>query len=96
MSSYFLNSRCLIISLCLLLTVPGVVGATELLGSPVTGHLEDAMCNAETVKDVNHLVLNRDLEALTSQTYFRLFQVDMENKCTYFDKEDDTNANLDQ
>eukprot|EP00740_Mantoniella_antarctica_P008721 CAMPEP_0181370030 /NCGR_PEP_ID=MMETSP1106-20121128/13157_1 /TAXON_ID=81844 /ORGANISM="Mantoniella antarctica, Strain SL-175" /LENGTH=134 /DNA_ID=CAMNT_0023486693 /DNA_START=246 /DNA_END=646 /DNA_ORIENTATION=+ len=50
------------------------------------GEVGDARCNVEEVELANEQQLSQILRELTDTTYFRLFQVDLNRKCKFWNK----------
>ena len=51
------------------------------------GSLEDTKCNVEVVQEANAAQLSSIFGALLNSTFFRLFRVDVEQRCEFFQKE---------
>eukprot|EP00398_MALV-I-01_sp_L67-1_P000866 gene866-51_t len=51
------------------------------------GSLEDTKCNVEVVQEANAAPLSSIFGALLNSTFFRLFRVDVEQRCEFFQKE---------
>ena len=58
-----------------------------MFGDLPSGPLEDASCNIETVEEANHEQLNKLLQEIVNTTYFRLFKVDLNAKCLFWEKD---------
>ena len=54
----------------------------------VAGEVGDATCNVEDVQSANEHQLHEILAELTNTTYFRLFQVDLNRPCKFWNKPD--------
>ena len=54
---------------------------------PPTGEVGDAKCNVEEVEAANERQLHGLLSELTNTTYFRLFQVDLNRKCKFWNRD---------
>ena len=52
----------------------------------VAGEVGDATCNVEDVQSANEHQLHEILAELTNTTYFRLFQVDLNRPCKFWNK----------
>ena len=51
------------------------------------GSLEDTKCNVEVVQEANAVQLASIFGALLNSTFFRLFRVDVEQRCNFFQTE---------
>ena len=62
----------------------------------IAGDLGDAKCNVEEVQSANEHQLHEILGELTNMTYFRLFQVDLNRPCKFWNKPEEEDVETEE